>query len=264
MTDIVVRRRRRRAKPRARTGPVRLHIVSFRFAPEGPVRRMTTVLVQGRMDQCAAMTLAAAEAWTRGPQPWLTGINTVPPLRATPALDAICRRHTASATFLALLTQPAGYRPSIRLDLMGRDGVVLARELVDLERQALVARRAVGHERQPPDPHHVIGGERRQAVAAVEPVEARHRDRMGRVQVDHGAGRGPARVHHPVEEGLLGAGSSSPSDALVGVISQPPSGCRTEMLPVDPKVRPRRNSEAPTAHTRSRRAASLTTAAPRP
>lgn len=122
MTDTV-RRRRRRVKTRARTGPMRLHIISFRFDAEGTLRRMTTVLVQGRMDQCAAMKEASAEARTRGPEP----INTVPPLRATPALDAICRQNTAFPTFLALLTQPAGYRPSIRLDLMGQDGAVLAR-----------------------------------------------------------------------------------------------------------------------------------------
>ena len=126
MTDTV-RRRRRRVKTRARTGPMRLHIISFRFDAEGTFRRMTTVLVQGRMDQCAAMKEASAEARTRGPEPWLTDINTVPPLRATPALDAICRQNTAFPTFLALLTQPAGYRPSIRLDLMGQDGEVLAR-----------------------------------------------------------------------------------------------------------------------------------------
>ena len=128
MTDIVVRQRRRRGKIHVRIGPVRLHIVDFRLASKGPLPLMTRVLVQGRMDQCAAMELAAAEARERGPEPWLTDINTVPPPRATPALDAICRRHTAFTTFLALLTQPAGYRPSIRLDQMGQDGVVLARE----------------------------------------------------------------------------------------------------------------------------------------
>jgi hypothetical protein len=126
MTDTV-RRRPRRMKTRARTGPMRLHIISFRFAVEGTFGRMTTVLVQGRMDQCAAMKQAPAEARTRGPEPWLTNINTVPPFHATPALDAICRQHTAFSTFLALLTQPAGYRPSIRLDLTGQDGAVLAR-----------------------------------------------------------------------------------------------------------------------------------------
>jgi len=39
----------------------------------------------------------------------------------------MCRRHTAFPSFLGLLTAPAGYRPSIRLDPTGRDGTVLAR-----------------------------------------------------------------------------------------------------------------------------------------
>ena len=127
MIDVITGRRRRRPKPRGHTGPMRLHIISFRFAPDGRLRRVTTVLVQGRMNQSAAMSQAAAEAGMRGPEPWLTDIKTVAPLRSTPALDAICRRHTAFGTFLSLLTQPAGYRPSIRLDMMGRDGLVLAR-----------------------------------------------------------------------------------------------------------------------------------------
>lgn len=88
---------------------------------------MATVLVSGRMDQCAAMAEAMARAGTQGRDPWLTDVSTVRPLRATPALDAICDRWTAARSFLDLLTQPAGYRPTIRLDLMGRDGVLLAR-----------------------------------------------------------------------------------------------------------------------------------------
>src|SRR5271156_3722775 len=48
------------------------------------------------------------------------------------------------------------------------------------------------------------------------------------------------------------AGSSAPSEALVGVISQPPSGSRTLMLPVEPKVRPRWKIESPTAQISSR------------
>jgi hypothetical protein len=54
-------------------------------------------------------------------------IRTVPAPRATPLLDVLCRAHTAFPSFLALLTAPAGYRPSIRLDLTGRDGLQLAR-----------------------------------------------------------------------------------------------------------------------------------------
>src|SRR5580693_4697297 len=48
------------------------------------------------------------------------------------------------------------------------------------------------------------------------------------------------------------AGSSAPSEALVGVINQPPSGSRTLMLPVDPKVSPRWKIESPTAQISSR------------
>ena len=62
MINIVVRRRRRSVTTRVRTGPIRLHIVSFRFAAEGRFRRMTTVLLQSRMGQSAAMEQAAAKA----------------------------------------------------------------------------------------------------------------------------------------------------------------------------------------------------------
>src|SRR5271170_8111947 len=48
------------------------------------------------------------------------------------------------------------------------------------------------------------------------------------------------------------AGSSRPSEALVGVMSQPPSGKRTLMFPVDPKVKPRENKERPTSQISSR------------
>ena len=74
---------------------------------------------------------------------------------------------------------------------------------------------------------------------------------------------GRSRIHRGVQEGFLGrlrrrrsacpcassrdsrAGSSVPSDEPVGVISQPPSASATEMLPVEPCVSPRSNSEAP-------------------
>src|SRR5580692_257342 len=48
------------------------------------------------------------------------------------------------------------------------------------------------------------------------------------------------------------AGSSLPNEALVGVISQPPSGRRTLMFPVDPKVSPREKRESPTSQISSR------------
>ncbi len=76
------------------------------------------------MDQTAAIGLAGAEAAIRGREPWIIDIRTVPAPRLTPALDAICRRHAAAADFVQLLTAPAGYRPSIRLDLKGGKGFV--------------------------------------------------------------------------------------------------------------------------------------------
>ncbi len=56
-----------------------------------------------------------------------TDINMVPVLRPTPALDTLVARHTAFPTFLALLTAAGGFHPSIRLDLLGRDGLALTR-----------------------------------------------------------------------------------------------------------------------------------------
>ena len=124
MTEVDIMPRRRRA---ARRLPVSLHISSVRFTVAQGPPRMATVLVSGRMDQCAAMAEAMTTARTQGRDPWLTDVSTVRPLRATPTLDAICDRWTAARSFLDLLTQPAGYRPTIRLDLMGREGVLLAR-----------------------------------------------------------------------------------------------------------------------------------------
>jgi hypothetical protein len=53
------------------------------------------------------------------------------------------------------------------------------------------------------------------------------------------------------------AGSSSPSDALVGVMIQPPSAMRTLMLPDEPKVRPREKMLAPSRQIASRAALSV-------
>ena len=120
-------RRRARRHARARTGPLSPHIVTFRFAPEGHVTRCATILIRGRMDQGAAIRLAGEAARQQGREPWLTDINTVAAPRATPALDALCRQHTAFGSFLGLLTATAGYRPSIRLDIAGRGGLALAK-----------------------------------------------------------------------------------------------------------------------------------------
>lgn len=126
LTIQVQRRRARRRRP-ARRWPDQLHVFEFRLAPEGLHPRFTTVLVRGRMGQNGAIGPAYEQARLRGREPVCTQIRTVPPPRPTPVLDAICRAHTACPSFLVLLTATAGYRPTIRLDLMGRDGLVLAR-----------------------------------------------------------------------------------------------------------------------------------------
>ena len=116
--DVAVRRRSRRRRPR-RTFPDRLHIVSFSFRRDRPHPRQATMLVRGTMGQDEAMRVAQRRARALGPEPWLCDVNTVPPPRPTPALDAITRKHTAFPTFMALLTTAAGHYPSIRLDPMG-------------------------------------------------------------------------------------------------------------------------------------------------
>lgn len=97
------------------------------MSPTSLVPQLTTILVRGKMGQHAAMDLACKQARSMAAEaPFLTNISTVPAPRPTPALDALTRRHTAFPGFVALLTAARGYRPSIRLDLLGRDGLVLA------------------------------------------------------------------------------------------------------------------------------------------
>jgi hypothetical protein len=86
--------RRGRRRRHRYTGPALLHIFTFAFAREGLHQRLATILVRGRVDQTAAIGLAGAEAASWGREPWIIDIRTVPAPRATPALDAICRRHT--------------------------------------------------------------------------------------------------------------------------------------------------------------------------
>lgn len=124
---VQVRRRRARRWRPARRFPDQLRVFSFRLAPEGLHPRFATVLARGRMGQNEAIGPAYTQARLRGREPFCTDIRSVPAPRPTPALDALCARHTAFPTLIALLTATAGYRPSIRLDLLGRDGLVLAR-----------------------------------------------------------------------------------------------------------------------------------------
>ena len=91
-------------------------------------RREAGVLVRGKMGQVAAIGPAYTQAGTLSHGvPSCTDIRTVPAPRPTPALDRLARRCRTFASFLALLTAAAGYRPSICLDLLGRDGALLAR-----------------------------------------------------------------------------------------------------------------------------------------
>jgi len=111
-----------------RRRPIELHIFSFTFSEVRGFRREVNVLVHGRMGQNAAIGAAYEQAGLLGHgAPFCTNIRTVPAPRATPALDALCARCTSFSTFIALLTAPAGYRPSLRLDMLGRDGATLAR-----------------------------------------------------------------------------------------------------------------------------------------
>ncbi len=122
----VQRRRSRRRRP-ARRHPEQLHVFSFTLPAAAGHRRAVTVLVRGKMSQDAAIPLAGAQARARMPGAFCTDISTVPAPRPTPALDALTAQLTAFPDFLALLTAAAGYRPSIRLDLLGRGGLRLAR-----------------------------------------------------------------------------------------------------------------------------------------
>ena len=127
LDPVRVQRRRPRRRRAARRHSQQLHIFSFtRPAVDGHHEAMT-VLVRGRMGQDAAIPLAGARARARMSGALCTDISTVAPPRPTPALDTLVAQRTAFSTFLALLTAAGGYRPSIRLDLLGRDGLALAR-----------------------------------------------------------------------------------------------------------------------------------------
>lgn len=123
-----VHRRAAQARRAERLRPVQLHIFSFDCPKVSGFRRVVTVLVRGKMGQLAAIGHAYDQAHTLGHgPPFCTDINTVPAPRPTPALDALARKLTAFPTFVTLLTAPASYRPSLRLDLLGCEGLVLAR-----------------------------------------------------------------------------------------------------------------------------------------
>ncbi len=77
-----------------------------------------------------AIPTAYERATALGAEPYCVNIQTCPSRSLpehTPHLDRICAEQTGFARFLDLLVAVGGYRLSIRLDLMGRDGAVLAR-----------------------------------------------------------------------------------------------------------------------------------------
>jgi len=130
---------------------VQLHMFLFCYPEVDGFRREASVLVRGKMGQVAAIGPAYAQAGELGyGAPFCTDIRTVPAPRPTPALDQLARKCTAFTSFVALLSAPAGYRPSIRLDLLGRDGAVLARAYDRTQaawgdpRRAFVTRREAG------------------------------------------------------------------------------------------------------------------------
>ena len=124
---VLVHRRRSRRRIPVQRHPERLHAVTFRTLPTGLRPQFITIVVRGRKGQHAAIDLACAQARPMAVEvPLLTDISTVPAPRPTPVPDALTRRHTVFTGFVALLTAAKGYRPSIRLDLLERDGLVLA------------------------------------------------------------------------------------------------------------------------------------------
>ena len=117
---------RRRRRVHARAGRLRLHIYTFTDLAS-PHRTELVVLMRSRFDGMACFGEAARSARELLPGAVLTNIRSVAAPRATPFLDALCRKHTAFPSFLGLLTAANGYRPSIRLDLTGSEGRTLAR-----------------------------------------------------------------------------------------------------------------------------------------
>lgn len=130
LSDAVpVQRPRSRRRRGGRRHPDQLHVLTFHnlAAPTAGFRPAATVLVRGRMGQMVAIGLGRGRASELGQAvAFCFAIRTVPAPRPTPGLDKLCARYTAFASFLLLLTAAGGYRPSIRLDLLGRGGLALA------------------------------------------------------------------------------------------------------------------------------------------
>ena len=125
-------RRTRRARSRMRVHPMEAHVFTFAFYGPDDRRtgRLATVVVRGKMGHTGAIPTAYEKARAIASGPFCIDIRTHQSRQLperTPHLDRICAKHTGFRCFLDLLVAAAGYRPSIRLDLMGRDGAVLGR-----------------------------------------------------------------------------------------------------------------------------------------
>ena len=130
LDPVRAQQRRSRRRRAGRRHPDQLHVLTFHDLAVAAAGfcRSATVLVRGRMGQAVAIGLAREQARELGQGvAFCAGIRTVPAPRSTPGLDKLTARHTAFPSFLALLTAAGGYRPSIRLDLLGHQGLALAR-----------------------------------------------------------------------------------------------------------------------------------------
>ena len=125
--------------------------------------QLAAVVVRGKMGQVGAIAAAYTKAHAIAASPFCIDIRSCPsrilPGRS-PHLDRICSEQTAFGTFLDLLIAVAGYRPSIRLDLMGRDGVDLARAYDRMQARRGDPRRAF-----------VTGGEESRTCRGLPPVD---------------------------------------------------------------------------------------------
>ena len=111
--------------------PLEAHVFTFTFyrPDERRTGRFGAVVVRGRMGQNGAIPTSYERARCLGSAAFCVDIRTCPSRllpEHTPHLDRICAEQTGFPRLLDLLVAVAGYRPSIRLDLMGRDRAVLA------------------------------------------------------------------------------------------------------------------------------------------
>ena len=131
----------------ARAHPMEAHVFTFGFfgGTDRRTGRLAAVVVRGKMGQTGAIPAAYQKARAVAPGPYCIDIRTYPsrvlPER-TMHLDRICALRTGFRCFLDLLVAVAGYRPSIRLDLLGRDGAVLAQAYDRAQERLGVPRRA--------------------------------------------------------------------------------------------------------------------------